>query len=279
MAYTYKLPKEEALRKALLSKLGNFPSDANDWACGLLSNATLELEETGRVDKEDKERKEVAIILRMPQKEYDSWSMDEIFEGEEAITTCANDLLQRNSGFKVAYTDSYPSLDDNPSDAKDIVLGSLKTEKLNVLGKDLIEKGKRMSNAYIIIFCLENLIRSFIDRILTEKVGEDYETRNTISNKILKKALTRKKEEDERHWIPIRGDKILYYLDFVELGDVILFNKDYFEGLIPTEDWIRGKFEELKEIRNRVAHNTYIDDDTFKALEVYYGQLVRQIGK
>ena len=279
MNYTYKIPNSEKTRKALIAIFESWPSDWSDGAFLILSNCKIELEGTTEpYDKDGHFR--LDITIRTTIETYETF--DNILELENvagAIIERLNEVLPSNCGYKVKYLNIVPNVEEEENETKDIILKSLKTERLNILGKDLIEKGKRMSNAYIILFCLENLIRSFIDRVLSQKVGPDYESKNTISNKILKKAIGRKKEEDERHWIPMRGDKILYYLDFIELGDVILFNKKYFEGLIPTEDWIRGKFEELKEIRNRVAHNTYIDDDTFKALEVYYSQLVKQMGE
>lgn len=35
-----------------------------------------------------------------------------------------------------------------------------------------------MANAYIIVYCLENFLRDFIDRKLTDFYGSDYESKN-----------------------------------------------------------------------------------------------------
>jgi hypothetical protein len=86
------------------------------------------------------------------------------------------------------------------------------SEKLNVLAKDLLENGIRMFDAYITLYCLENLLRDFIDRTLTNDLGDDYETKGVISNKIRRYSDKCRENEAKYMWLPMRGNKLVYYL-------------------------------------------------------------------
>lgn len=150
----------------------------------------------------------------------------------------------------------------------------------NCLGisDDLIEKGKKMANAYISLYVLENYIRQYIDRRLTSLLGPNYMDVVTLSQKIKKGIEGRKNQEQEKKWLPLRGDNSLYYLDFIELSDLIIANWDYFKDTIKDQNWIKVKIEEMYGIRCLVAHNdSYILDDTMQLLEVTTKQIISQL--
>ena len=280
MKYTYKLPDENDFREEILAKLDSFPSEGNELAYSFLSVSSLELEKLNSRSDTDRHIKEIAIVLRVPISDFKDYE-DEIMDIENTITNTANDVLLRDCGFKVKYTDANPLVGKNNKDARKIIKQSLDTMKFITLGEELIEKGKKMANAYIIVYCLENFLRDFIDRKLTDFYGSDYESKNVFSKKTRNRANDRKKEESANRWLAIRGDKILYYLDFAELPDVITLEDNWnniFKNYFPSQDWIKSKLDELYQIRNRIAHNSYLDDNSFKTLELYYHQIISQIG-
>lgn len=280
MKYTYKLPYENDFREEILAKLESFPSEGNELAYSFLSVSSLELEKLNSRSDTDRHIKEIAIVLRVPISDFKDYE-DEITDIENTITNTANDVLLRDCGFKVKYTYANPLVGKNNKDARTIIKQSLDTMKFITLGEELIEKGKKMANAYIIVYCLENFLRDFIDRKLTDFYGSDYESKNVFSKKTRNRANDRKKEESANRWLAIRGDKILYYLDFAELPDVITLEDNWnniFKNYFPSQDWIKSKLDELYQIRNRIAHNSYLDDNSFKTLELYYHQIISQIG-
>ena len=280
MKYTYKLPDENDFREEILAKLESFPSEGNELAYSFLSVSSLELEKLNSRSDTDRHIKEIAIVLRVPISDFKDYE-DEITDIENTITNTANDVLLRDCGFKVKYTDANPLVGKNNKDARTIIKQSLDTMKFITLGEELIEKGKKMANAYIIVYCLENFLRDFIDHKLTDFYGSDYESKNVFSKKTRNRANDRKKEESANRWLAIRGDKILYYLDFAELPDVITLEDNWnniFKNYFPSQDWIKSKLDELYQIRNRIAHNSYLDDNSFKTLELYYHQIISQIG-
>ena len=146
------------------------------------------------------------------------------------------------------------------------------------IGDELIEKGKKMANAYISLYVLENYIRQYIDMKLTMSVGHGYMDAVIIPQKMKKNLDSRKNQEREKKWLPLRGENDLYYLDFIDLADFIVNNWDYFKNDIPSQEWIKVKMEELYGVRCLIAHNSYISDDNFKLLDVNTKQILTQLG-
>lgn len=265
------------IRRVLLAVIEKHPSDWSDSALDLISNGTLELDATNE-KYDDNGILRLDVIIRTSIETYESFEDLELIDTSDEIKYWMNEILPSNCGYKVKYLDIVPSMDDGSKDAKDIILNSVESEKLNVLAMDLLENGKRMSQAYVILYCLENLLRDFIDNTLTKYIGEDFENKIFISNDVKKNVKSRKNDESKKVWLPLRGDKLVYYLDFKDLGDVIANNWESFKTLFPNQPWIKSKIDELYDIRNLVAHNSLLNDTAFKALEVDYEQIVQQLG-
>ncbi|OQP53497.1 hypothetical protein A4R26_05790 [Niastella populi] len=141
---------------------------------------------------------------------------------------------------------------------------------LSILPADLIQKAKKMSKAYEYLYCIENLLRDFIDkhpnRILLN-----------FSSEVQKSIRVRKNEEQKHNWISLRGNSDLFYIDFKDLADVISNNWDYFKDNFPSQIWIKAKLEDLTKIRNLIAHNSYIDSDDLSLAKVHFNTIARQI--
>lgn len=146
------------------------------------------------------------------------------------------------------------------------------------INDDLIEKGKKMADAYVTLYALENFVRQYIGKKLKEKIGLDYMNNVSLPKKIKSGIETRKIQEQGKKWLPLRGDNDLYYMDFIELSDFITANWDYFKDDIKDQNWIKVKMEEMYNIRCLIAHNSYISDDNFQLLEVTTKQILVQLG-
>lgn len=146
------------------------------------------------------------------------------------------------------------------------------------ISDDLIDKGKKMANAYISLYVLENYIRQYIDKKLTDSIGLKYFDSVVIPQKIRKGMELRKTQEQEKKWLPLRGENDLYYLDFIELSDFIIANWDYFKDDIKDQNWIGVKMKEMYDIRCLIAHNSYISDDNVQLLDVTTKQILAQLG-
>lgn len=97
--------------------------------------------------------------------------------------------------------------------------------------------------------------------------------------KVLQKELAQgKKEEKQNKWLPLRGDKDIYYLDFIDLAKLIQNNWEFFKTYFPSQGWISTKIDELYKVRGLIAHNSYAGDDEKDMVALYYKQIVKQIG-
>ncbi len=143
--------------------------------------------------------------------------------------------------------------------------------------RDLAKKGNEMMDCYYNLFILENFLRIFIEKVAQNIFGFNYWNKLKINEKIQKDINYRKKQEEKNAWLSLRDKSELFYIDFKHLGTIIADNSYLFKDLIPSENWITSKIEDLSKLRNRVAHHSYIDksnQDYLKSItNTIYSQL------
>lgn len=141
------------------------------------------------------------------------------------------------------------------------------------LPTDIKTKGKEMSRAYLTLYCIENTLRLFIESE-SKKMLQPLVIPNSVRNKI----TGRKANESQNKYISVRGASDLFYMDFKELGDVIVNNPEL-KNRFPDENWVRVKIDELGNVRNLIAHNSYIGEHELKIISTNYESILRQIRK
>lgn len=144
--------------------------------------------------------------------------------------------------------------------------------QLNLLPKDIQDKGREMSDVYLYLYCIENSLRIFILEIM--KGGE------VIIPKKVQETIDRlKSSEKESKYLPVRGDSNLFYCDFIELGKIMISNWSIFGKYFPkqNEHWLNVMVDELYKIRCLVAHNSYVGDHERQSLKVYYKNITLQL--
>lgn len=277
-AFTYQLPDKDKFLQALLTMMSNSPKMNVRMAYNVIKYARLEFTETTEFSQKVWDTYKLYITLRLPLEIYSSnQGMIESFSSE--IKNITQTLLPSDCGYYVWSVKIVPTIDSDGQSVLEVISSSLNKDKLDILENDIVEKGKKMSNAYLIMYCLENLLRDFVDKTLTEAYGEKYEDKIIIANNVKSKVNSRMNEEIKNKWLPLRGNSYVYYLDFNELGDIITNNWNDFKELLPSQEWIKAKISELYNIRCLIAHNSYLDTTSFDVLSVDYRQLVKQIGK
>jgi HEPN superfamily Swt1-like protein len=144
---------------------------------------------------------------------------------------------------------------------------------------DLIDKGREMAQIYFLLYCAENVLRFFIERVAFDAYGEDYFAHLNVPPST-KKSIDRRKQNEERNkWLHVRDDSELFYLDFGQLAVLVQENWHLFERHFPSEEWITTKIEDMVKCRNLVAHNSYIDDHERDVVRVNFRSIVRQLGQ
>jgi hypothetical protein len=146
-----------------------------------------------------------------------------------------------------------------------------------LLTEDVQKKGQQMTSVYMYLYNIENCIRKFIENVCIQKVGPDYDTKITIPTEIQTHVDSRKDQESKKKWLPVRTDSIFYYMDFDDLRRIIVNNWDLFKEYFLTTESISSKLNELYDCRNRIAHNSYIDESNKELIHSYFIQILKQI--
>lgn len=145
--------------------------------------------------------------------------------------------------------------------------------------EDLTSKGKEMTEAYYYLYIVENSLRIFIEKLAIHEYGDDFCSRLQIPNDVQKSMNLRKRQESKHAWISLRGNSELFYLDFKDLGTLILNNWELFKNVFPSQSWISTKIDEMGECRNLVAHNSYISEHERDLIRVNFKSIIKQIMK
>jgi len=130
------------------------------------------------------------------------------------------------------------------------------------------------SEGYSIMFALENSVRAFVTRILSDAFGDDWwdeiQKKKSLGDAV-KKVSERKTKESENWYHSKRGIHEIYYTDYMESLKIIrafdsIFSKLFKKG---AEKNLVGKLEELGPTRNVIAHNNPITLKDLERLKVH----------
>ncbi len=141
-----------------------------------------------------------------------------------------------------------------------------------VLPEDIRIKGYQMAEAYTYLYSVENSLRLFIEKVAKEKYGENYFSQMSIPRALQNTISSRQSNDAANKWLSVRGTE-LFYLDFKDLGAVINNNWDIFKDYFPSQDFILPKLNDMAECRNKIAHNSYVDDLERNLMKTYYNQM------
>ena len=191
--------------------------------------------------------------------------------------------MPKNIGFDVMHIEISPSIDTEFNDKNSLeddleeFSRSFGETEIFYIPDDVLTKGKEMMRVYLYLYAVENYIRLFIEQVCINTHGSDYFSKLTLT-KIIKDTVNgRKRNEEKNHWVSIRGDSELFYLDFIELSALIQNNWEVFKEYFPDQSWISSKLSELYSIRNLVAHNSYVGEHERNVLQVNFRSIVKQL--
>jgi hypothetical protein len=271
--FTYKAPNENNYLNALIKYLKHHKEDE---LASILENSKCKILDSSSFSKRRWNGMWTEIIFEVPFNKLDRVT-DEI---KNKLIKYCNEIMPQDVGFDVMSVDFKHNLDieENIDIISDLnkTISSISGETLSkILNSDLIQKGKSMSEVYLYLYCIENSMRVFIEKILKEKYGDDYF--NNISEGLKRKVAERRSNEEKNKWLSLRGSSELFYLDFKELSSIIRSNWELFEKYFPSQDWIASKIEDLSEVRNLIAHNSFVSEQERKLMKSYFEIIIKQI--
>lgn len=162
------------------------------------------------------------------------------------------------------------------ADARDIER-SLLEEALSPFSVDMRNDAISMARLYSLIFCFENSVRRLISQRLAEQHGSEWWNLK-VPGKIKDFAAGRQKDAQDNSWLEGQTKDILSFLEFGHLADIITNNWEDFADLIPSQHWLKQRFDELEKARNFIAHNRLLLPGEFQRLEMYVADWNRMVG-
>jgi hypothetical protein len=203
-------------------------------------------------------------------------------ELEKKLLGFCDRVMPTNSGYDVMQVAFSPQIGPTSTTSFEVEVEALEQSLSDAalfkgLGADLADKGRQMAEAYFFLYYAENILRLFVEKVGTDAFGDQYFSQFTIPKGLKNGISARKANEQSNLWMSMRGNSELFYLDFKELGDLILNNWTLFESFFPNQGWIKTKIDEMANCRNLVAHNSYIDDHERDVLRLNFKSIIKQL--
>lgn len=150
-------------------------------------------------------------------------------------------------------------------------------EILNPFPITLRNSALRMTRLYAMMFCFESSVREVVRDRLEEKHGVDWWEKG-VPKRVRDFATSRRETAEHNSWL--EGDKAanLAFIEFGHLTDIITVNWEDFSDLIPSQHWLKQRFDELEQARNYIAHNRMLLPSEFDRLEMYVSDWNKQVG-
>ena len=152
-----------------------------------------------------------------------------------------------------------------------------KTLSIDLLDDELVANAKSMAVVYAATAAFENAVRGLIKNILLENVGENWWA-DAVSEKVRKRAETRKEEEKKIKWHTQRGDDPIYYTTMGDLGNIIRANFEKFEPYIHSAEWAAGVFDVVERSRNVIMHSGTLGNEDIERLGINIRDWIKQVG-
>ena len=145
---------------------------------------------------------------------------------------------------------------------------SLLEETLDPFSVDLRNDALRMTRLYALIYCFENSVRALLSERLQERYGPTWWD-DKVPNNVKQKAESRQTKAQNNSWLEGQKQDVLWFAEFGHLADIITANWEDFSDLIPSQHWLKQRFDELEQTRNFIAHNRLLQSTEFQRIEMY----------
>lgn len=154
---------------------------------------------------------------------------------------------------------------------------SLMEETLRPFPIQTRNEALRMARIYALINCFENSVRELIKARLIEKFDTDWWEKG-VPKSTRDFAEKRQNEASQNSWLEGDNTELIEFTQFGHLSDIVTQNWTDFSDLIPTQHWLRQRFDELEKARNYIAHNRLLLPSEFRRIEQYINDWDKQVG-
>jgi hypothetical protein len=275
--FTYDPPDEKKYFSAILRMLSQGSQNEKQMA-DLLKGGCCTIAPSNQYSQKRWDALSTTVYFYVPVDSLDFFNKDE----KDILVKLCDKIMPKRVGYDVQGVEISPSLEDisiEPTLTSDLenIQNSISIQTIQILPDDIKRRGKEMADVYIYLYCIENSLRLFIERVFVNYIGDDYWLKISIPNSVKTSIQTRRDAERKNQWISVRGNSKLFYLDFKELAVLITNNWNYFKNYFPDQQWLNVKIEELGSCRNLIAHNSYVGSMERDVIRLNYNQILKQI--
>ena len=131
---------------------------------------------------------------------------------------------------------------------------------------------------YPLLYLLENSLRELIRRVLRNAHGDEWWAQ-AVPGDVRREVQRRRDREAEEPWHGRRGAPEVFYTDFGHLKRIVTSNQNwpYFQGILPSQQWLGQRLDELEMSRNTIAHCNPLQPHNIERFRIYLGDWQRQI--
>lgn len=155
--------------------------------------------------------------------------------------------------------------------------GAAQRLSLDALDERFVAAAQQMAVVYVAVAAFENSVRKLVTTVLLDQLGEDWWERG-VSERIRKKADSRRDEEQKIKWHAQRGSDPITYTDLSDLGNIIRNNAVYFEPYMPSAEWASAIFSVLERSRNVIMHSGELAPEDVERLGINIRDWIKQVG-
>lgn len=123
-----------------------------------------------------------------------------------------------------------------------------------------------MSEHYEVFYCLERSVRQLVEQVLRDAKGADWW--NTSVPEQIKQNAKNNRDNEINEAITARSDRMIDYITFGELGQIITGNWAEFADLFNSQKAVTRVFKMLNMLRGPIAHCTPLPDDEIDRLRL-----------
>lgn len=280
--FTYKVPDEERYLGAVLI---NLKQKGHRNISSLLEGSKCTITHRNQFSRKRWNAYWTTIHFDIPMDRYEEVMSQISEETREVIRAVCDEVMPVRSGLDVMGVKFSLSLED--ISRKEDLMTDLKRmrEKLppelesEIIPDDIKEKAKRMSEIYTYLYCIENSLRAFIEKIAKENYGENYLEKLKLNTGMKRKIENRKKSQEKIKWLGVRGDSDIFYLDLDDLGAIIRNNWDIFNTYFESQEWIVTNINEIAECRHPVAHHSHLEQHERDVIRINFVKIMKQISE
>ncbi len=153
----------------------------------------------------------------------------------------------------------------------------IKSLSLDLLDDEYVDAAKRMATVYTAIAAFENTVREFVVKILLENKGENW-WEQCVSEKIRRKAESRKNEENKVRWHTPRGDSMINYTEFGDLCSIMHNNIELFSDHIVSIEWAKNIISTIERSRNVIMHSGDLSTRDIERIGTNIRDWIAQVG-